>query len=257
MQSNLKLVSYYSNKPETTRLTESKTGQLELTRTRDILSDNLPTPPAVVIDVGGGTGVHASWLAEKGYKVTLIDPVPSQINIAKSNTTYTSMVGDARKLDLQDNSADAVLLLGPLYHLDKKEDRLLAISEARRVLKPNGVLIAAAISRFAGLMDFGSTGRLTPEVVANWNETLKTGVHNTDNGFTDAYFHLPEEFKTEVESAGIKNVRLSGIEGPCWIIARDDVSSEGYEAVLLCARTLANDLDLIAASSHFMAIGTK
>lgn len=69
-------------------------------------------------------------------------------------------VGDARNLDFETDSMDAVLLLGPLYHLQERPDRIAALEESLRVLKPGGVLFCAAISRFASFLDGMKQGYL-------------------------------------------------------------------------------------------------
>jgi len=90
--------------------------------------------------------------------VHLIDPVELHFEQAKARSTSSGIElgsitkGEARCLTASSNSADAVLLSGPLYHLVERSVRLMALREARRILKPQGVLIAAAISRFASLM---------------------------------------------------------------------------------------------------------
>jgi ubiquinone/menaquinone biosynthesis C-methylase UbiE len=117
---------------------------------------------------------------------------------AASGTTLGSITkGDARCLSAQSNSADAVLLLG------ERSDRLMALREARRILKPKGVLIAAAISRFASLIDGLARGFFRDsdfrKIVAR---DLATGQHrnptNQTAHFTTAYFHRPEELAAEV-----------------------------------------------------------
>jgi ubiquinone/menaquinone biosynthesis C-methylase UbiE len=119
-------------------------GALELTRTRELLLRHLPPPPARVLDVGGGTGVHAAWLADSGYAVHLIDPMPLHVeqaepaSAAQPQAPFTAAIGDARKLAQDDASVDAVLLLGPLYHLTARRDRLAVLGEARRWSGPAG-----------------------------------------------------------------------------------------------------------------------
>jgi ubiquinone/menaquinone biosynthesis C-methylase UbiE len=109
--------------------------------------------------VGGGPGAYAAWLAALGHEVHLVDPVPDLVAHAQtvrgagSQKIASCRVGDARALDRDDQSADVVLLLGPLYHLIDAEDRRRALEEAYRVLVPGGVLFAAAISRFASALD--------------------------------------------------------------------------------------------------------
>ncbi len=106
-----------------------------------------------MLDIGGATGIHSSWLAEAGNDVTLIDPVASQVAVAKEHSTFAALVGDARQLPLASEVFDAVIMFGPLYHLQEREDRLRALSEAKRVLRPGGLLFAAAISRISSFLD--------------------------------------------------------------------------------------------------------
>src|SRR5512132_2898482 len=132
-------------------------GQLELLRTREIIRRHLPPGPQRILDVGGGTGIHAAWLADDGHHVHLIDPIRRHVEQARrhpaSRGSITAELGDARDLRAARASFDAVLLLGPLYHLTEGDDRIRALREAARVLGPGGVTFVAAISRFASLFD--------------------------------------------------------------------------------------------------------
>src|SRR5262245_25086337 len=117
------ILQYYEKTDEAGRLQRLES-ELELLRTRDILARNLPPAPAEVIDVGGGPAVHSFWLSGLGYSTHLVDLVPKHIELAEKlailnpNAALASMtVGDARRLKFADHSADAVLMLGPLYHL--------------------------------------------------------------------------------------------------------------------------------------------
>ena len=99
-------------------------GRLEFLRTQDLLTRLLPPPPAVVLDVGGAAGAHAVPLAAQGHEVHLIDPVPLHIEQARAVPGLASVtLGDARALRWPDATVDAVLLLGPLYHLTERADR--------------------------------------------------------------------------------------------------------------------------------------
>ena len=111
------LFTYYAGQDEGQRLFRFPHNRLELLRTRELLQRQLPSPPAVVLDVGGGTGVHAAWLADRGYGVHLVDLVPGHVRAALEHGRVTAEVGGARRLSQADGSVDAVLLLGPLYHL--------------------------------------------------------------------------------------------------------------------------------------------
>ena len=151
--------SYYARGGEAPRLA-SGPNQIEFARTQDILRRVLPSPPAVVYDVGGGPGVYAAWLARLGYETHLLDVTPlhveqaRQLSQAQPDAPLASCeVGDARSLPRADASVDVVLLLGPLYHLTERAHRVAALREAARVCRPGGVVCAAAISRYASALD--------------------------------------------------------------------------------------------------------
>jgi 2-polyprenyl-3-methyl-5-hydroxy-6-metoxy-1,4-benzoquinol methylase len=128
---------HYNAGIERDRLLPDGEPRLELVRTLELLGRYLPPPPADVLDVGGGPGVYASRLAREGFRVSLIDLLPLHVEQAaalsagQSDAPFATALGDARKLEASDESADAVLLLGPLYHLTEREHRLQALREAR------------------------------------------------------------------------------------------------------------------------------
>lgn len=113
----------------------------------------------------------------------------------------------------RNNCANVVLCLGPMYHLQEPSDRLTALREAWRVLKPGETFFAAFISRFASLMDGARQNLIRDnEFAAMVNRDLKTGCHYNASGnpeyFTDAYFHHPSEAKAELAQTGFTQVRL-------------------------------------------------
>lgn len=270
-ESAREIVSYYSAGDEASRL---RTGwfQLEQARTRELILGHLPPAPATIIDAGGGSGPYACWLAAQGYQVHLIDPIPKHVEQAREASSAqprsplaSAEVGDARHLAHPDASADAVLLLGPLYHLVEREDRLACLREAHRVLRPGGLLWAAGISRFASLFDSLSAGFFDdPAFAPILSRDLEEGQHRnpTDNPiyFTDAYFHKPGELSRELLAARFQVMKLAAIEGPGWI-ARDfdriwnDAAQR--ERLLEIVRKVESEPSILGSSSHFMAIGRK
>lgn len=221
---------HYLEAKESERLSAGR-GELERLRTQAILARHLPPAPATIHDIGGATGVYAFPLASQGHAVHLIDPMELHLDQAKayarsSGITLQSITrGDARRLDVPSAAADAVLLLGPLYHLVERSDRLQALREAHRILKPRGVLFAAAISRFASLIDGFACGFFPdPDFRKIVAADLASGQHrNATNNpfyFTTAYFHRPEDLAEEVRSAGFEDVETLGVEGPVWSSAR-------------------------------------
>jgi ubiquinone/menaquinone biosynthesis C-methylase UbiE len=252
------LFAYYAGQDEGQRLFRFPHNRLELLRTRELLQRRLPSPPAVVLDVGGATGVHAAWLAGRGYRVHLVDRVPAHVRAALEHGHLTAEVGDARQLTQADASVDAVLMLGPLYHLVVRAERIAALAEARRVVRPGGVLLAAAIGRFMAVLDWAQSGGLTADVAAKLAPVLSTGVHDPTLGFTDAYFHTAAQLQREVAEAGFADVRVLGIEGPAWTIvdAPGDDAGARFDSALRCAQLTENFPEIVDASGHLMALAT-
>jgi ubiquinone/menaquinone biosynthesis C-methylase UbiE len=264
------ILAYYQQAPEYQRL-RTGASQLEFARTQEIISQRIAHPPAVVIDVGGGPGVYAAWLAELGHVVHLVDPVPALVDHARSlrnvrgRQIESCTQGDARELNWADRSADVVLLLGPLYHLIDAAERLQALHEAYRVLAPGGLLFAAAISRFASVLDGLSRDLFAdPEFGRIVQRDLDTGIHENKTGkldyFTTAYFQRPDELKSELTAAGFSRVSVIGIEGPGWLLADFDArwrDPRRREDLLRSARELEAEPSIQAVSAHLLAIGRR
>ncbi len=251
------ILDHYLEAHESMRL--ARVHNLERLRTQAILARHLPAPPAVILDVGGASGVYAFPLAAQGYEVHLIDPVELHLEQARACSAESGVslasiaAGDARRLKEASQFADAVLLLGPLYHLTEAADRQQALREAHRVLKPGGVLIAAAISRFASLLDGLVRGFLRdPEFRKIVAADLASGQHrnptNDPKYFTTAYFHRPEELAAEVSEAGFQNVRVLAVEGPAWGVELDDPDLMAY------LELIEQEPSIVGASAHFLAV---
>ncbi len=258
------ILEFYRRGGERDRLTAGP-GRLEFLRTWDVLTRNLPPAPAVVLDVGGATGVYAGPLAEAGYQVRVVDPVPEHVAQAAALPGVDAVVGDARALPAEDDSADATLLLGPLYHLADRADRITAWREAGRVTRPGGVVIGASISRSASLFDgfakdFFSEPRFRPMV----ERALADGVHANLDGertwFTSAYFHHPAELPGELADAGLTLRRLVAVESAlAYLGERLDAtlaSPELTTALLELLREVEEEPSLLGAGSHILSVAT-
>lgn len=259
---------YETDSVEERRLTTGP-GRLELARTQEIIRRHLPPPPLKVLDVGGGAGVHAEWLADDGHTVHLVDPMPNHVEqarrLAASQRSVTAELGDARSLTAGDESVDAVMLLGPLYHLTSRTDRVGALREARRVVRAGGLVFVAAISRFASLLDGLGRGFLfDPRFRSIVEQDLRDGQHRNPgrdpHWFTTAYFHHPSELGEEAAAAGLDAVEVVGVEGVAgWfggVFDRWDDPAD-RESILFAARASESEPSLLGASAHLMMVARR
>jgi len=265
------VMKYYAQVQEANRLMRMG-GQLELTRTQELLNRFLPPSAATILDVGGGAGIHAFWLAQRGYNVHLIDAVPRHIEqaaeISKQYPNYPlarMAVGDARQLVYSDDFADSVLLFGPLYHLTERSDRIKALGEAFRVLRPNGVALLVGISRFASTINCLIEGLITdPIFVPIVERDLRDGQHRnpTDDPsyFTTTFWHHPDELRQESEDVGFKVQTILAVEGPARLL-KDFKESwqqpEQREWLLNLIRQLESESSLLGFSTHIMVVARK
>jgi SAM-dependent methyltransferase len=262
--------NYYARGEEAHRLFKGH-GQIELVRTQEIILRHLPRPPGIILDVGGGTGIYACWLAARGYRVHFLDALPLHVEQARQASARQAQaplaslrVGDARRLDEAEASVDGVLLLGPLYHLTERADRILALREARRVLRPGGLLFAVGIGRFASLLSAVADNLLgDSDAAAIVARDLRDGQHrnSTDKDyFTTAFFHHPDELEVEVREAGFDLIELLGVEGPAWLLPDLEqrwADPEERERLLQAARAVEREPTLLGLPPHLLAVGRK
>jgi ubiquinone/menaquinone biosynthesis C-methylase UbiE len=264
MSERHEVIGHYEGIREEDRIS-SGLGQLELLRVQEVLLRHLPAPPARVLDVGGGTGIHASWLAERGDIVHVIDLTPRHVERVRSELGglgVTAEEGDARTLNVPENSFDVVLVFGPMYHLTTIEDRQLALREAVRAGRPGGLIAVGAINRFASLFDGLARGFLFDADFRKIVERdLAEGQHrNPDNRphwFTTAYLHEPEQLRGELEGVGLDVVELVGLEGlAAWLnnLGEQWETDDGRESILFAARTIESTPSLLGLSAHLLAI---
>jgi SAM-dependent methyltransferase len=261
---------FYARGDEQDRLERGR-GRLEALRTWELLMRWLPAPPATVVDVGGAAGRYALPLSALGHRVHLIDPVPLHVSQAEeasrsSDRPLASVhLGDARELPFDEGSVGAVLLLGPLYHLPHRDDRLQALSEARRVLRSGGVVVAAAITRWASAVDGLRTEAIRdPQFADIVTEAMRSGVHSNPTGqpqwFTTAYFHRPEDLPGEIADAGLQPEGPVAVEGLAGLASDLDVlldDESTRERVLGLVRATEHEVTLLGASSHLLIAGIK
>ena len=219
--------NYYAGfgEREWDRLKRPDDGFVEYAVTRKMLSKYLK-PKSRILDIGGGPGRYAMWLAKHGHRVVLADLSPELLAIARTKLDEAGVMANIEEIieadacDLshwQDNSFDAVLSLGPFYHLPEADDREKALAELRRVLKPQGVAFVALMPRYGFLRRSlaipDERRHLTqPEFVSR---VLEQGVFINDipGRFTNGYGVSPEEVPAFFAQRGFTNADFIGSGG--------------------------------------------
>ncbi len=263
------ILDFYNQSSEEQRLSAGL-GPLEFERNKDLIGRFIPQKSCRVVDIGGGTGKYAAWLAREGHQVWMVDPVPKHLALAQKRSNklknkFEVLHGEARRLDFENDFADLVILHGPLYHLQEKEERLKAITEAKRITRPGGVIIGFTINYTASTLVGLLQGMIhKQEIFDMCHQELTTGIHNAPETMpgilSEAYYHKPEELKAEFEECNLANLKLFAVEGMIWL-DKNFFSSRGdqkkNENLLELIRITENDLNLISLSPHMMIAATK
>jgi SAM-dependent methyltransferase len=241
---------------EAERLTvRSAQGRLEFERVQELIAGRI-RPGSHVLDVGGATGVHAAPLAELGHDVVLIDPVPAQVQEAKRHGTFDAHVGDARDLQFEDDSFDVALLFGPLYHLAERQDRLLSLGEAARVVRSGGWIFAVAIPRFIRHAVLTLGVEIPHPYPADWVSLLERGTAARGGRFPGAHFHTAEELEVELSEVGLIDISVCAIEGPDGLALEQlgEADEDLHQAALMMVRKVGHLPGIRDMTNHMMGI---
>lgn len=260
--------SHYNRNPETRRLLQS-VGRLEFERSKALIMRYLPPGRLDILDLGGATGAYSFWLSEMGHQVTLVDASDEHIRLATAaNTKQGSPLVDVRQADARHlgyvGTFDAILNMGPMYHLQEPVDRQSVLSQCHKALRPSGILFTAYISRFASLLDGYRSGYIRDPVFRGLvDQDLDSGRHMPpadDRYFTEAFFHHPNEIRSELLSAGFKVLSVHSVEGPFWLLGDLDgyLSDDASRSRLLeFLDRISEDATLAGASAHILSICEK
>jgi SAM-dependent methyltransferase len=253
---------------------EQENGRLERHQIeRDItwryLDKYLP-PRGKILEIGAATGAYTIPLARRGYSVTAVDFSPKLIDACKKRIAAEGLgkkvkcfVADARDLSgVPGGDYDAVLLMGPLYHLVLEEDRKKAVKEAFQRLKTGGIIFSAFISRYGIWGDIMMKVPFMIEAQADIKSIFQRG-RDSDHPSPDihfrAYFAKVSEAKALHQKAGFRTLALAGIE-PVGIGADESYKSlEGTRRQLWLDLlfSISTEASIIGASCHLLYIGVK
>jgi len=263
-------IAYYYDQQAEAEWERLERHRTEFAVTMRALTEHLPPSPARVLDCGGGPGRYAVELARQGYQVTLFDLSHECLALAEKKVAEAGLAlagyeqGTATDLSrFSDEAFDAVLLLGPLYHLLGEEERRQTLVEVRRVLKPGGLLFAAFISRYA-----------VPRYAAVYDPTwpleqkerlevlLATGrlpPRGEDELEFLAHFDHPSEVGPLVQREGFEVQTILGVEGLVDRIETEvnALSGEAWDAWVDLNYRVASDPAIHGCTAHLLVIGAK
>ena len=261
------IIDYYNREVDGEQMRLER-HQLEYELTWRYLERYLPTAGAV-LEIGSATGRYTVELARRGYAVTAVDLSPGLLERCQQNLSQAGLGGqvtlvlaDARDLSpVAGVDFDAVLLMGPLYHLVVEADRHTALLQATRRLQTGGVLFSSFISR-CGIL--GDLMRNVPQWIEQQEEVrsvLASGRDPEDypRGGFRGYFARADEIPPLHASVGLEMLALAGVEPA---ISADD---ESYNRLEGSTRTRWLDLleavsqepSILGASRHLLYVGRK
>lgn len=257
-------------------------GLIEFERTKEILLEELPKAPAVIYDIGGAYGEYSWWLASLGYEAHLFDLSETNINMSEELAAEypharlaSAQVCDARDIPRPDKSADAILLMGPLYSVTEYEERLLAIRESFRLLKDGGVLFSAALTPYSVLVPRIATYHVDdtkkgtelddPAVLAIIERALTDGCYwnperKIANGLGSSHLHTAKALREELAAGGFASSTVHGVMGGAWLAPNLDALLEEKKTKSLLMKTvrmLDAHEEIIGLSGHLLAVSKK
>jgi ubiquinone/menaquinone biosynthesis C-methylase UbiE len=267
------IVDHYEGRPIEQTGRRRGAGRLEILRTREVVRRYLDRSGGMhVLEVGGAAGAHAPWLAEDGHDVVMIGPSALQIEEARSHSqsnerTFRVELGDARELRVEDDSFDAVVLSGPMYHFVRRGARVDALHEAQRVVRPGGFVFAAAISRFSSFFDGTQCGYLSEPgyrsiVDGHLLDPPASEAGRPRDWFTSVYFHSADDLEREAHDAGLRTRQIVGLPTISGWLSRADLFDidrpVGPDAALLdVARDASVSSTVVEPNEHLLLVAQR
>ena len=268
-----KVRHYYDAYDEWGRLA-APAGQFEFSRTMYLLNQHLPANSRV-LDLGGGPGRYAIALARRNHRVVLADISPVQLDTAKRKIRATELPAALESIDevdatdlhrYSDESFDAVIALGPFYHLTTEQQRITAAAEIARVTRPGGLVYVAFMPPLVGV-----TG-LIDRVVADeqqvapdaYQKALVEGrfENRTNRGFQAGWYGRPEQVEAVFGDAGYERLDLVSVRGIAYgreeaVLKLRATHPDQFAGIMQALQESARDTSVIATCGHVLYIGKK
>jgi S-adenosylmethionine-dependent methyltransferase len=272
-QSSAKVQRYYDAYDEWGRL-EAPAGQFEFLRTMFMLQRSLPAESRV-LDLGGGPGRYAIALARRNHRVSLADISPAQLDTARKKIRAADLLSHVERVDLvdatdlgiyDDAEFDAVVALGPFYHLTSEDRRIQAANEIARVTKPGGLVFAAFIPPIVGVIGLISRTFVTPLQVAPnaYERVLDDGVfeNSRDRGFQEAWYASSDQIESLFAIAGCEHRDVVSLRGIAYnreeeILDLRENKPDQFAGIMQALQKSARYPEVIATCGHALYIGER
>lgn len=256
------LEEYYNKFNEEKRL-NSRHGQVEFRTSmkyiHKYINTEIPANEFKILDIGAGTGRYSVALAEEGFDVTAIELVKYNLGILKSkNSTVKAMQGNAMKLKkLEDNQFDLTLLFGPMYHLFSFEDKLKALTEAKRVTKPGGIILVAYCMNEYGVLTYAFKEKHVLECIKEnrFTEDFHT-ISNKENLYDYVRLEDIDALNTAAELTRLQIISPDGAANYMRPFL-NQLSEEEFECFVQYHMSTCERADLIGAGAHTVDILQK
>lgn len=267
---NSKLEKYYNKFHEEHRL-ETRHGFVEFNTSMKYIhqavemspagksagSQNASTPaPAKILDIGAGTGRYSVALSRQGFDVTAVELVKHNLEILRAkHENVKTWQGDARDLHFLDSDTfDVSLLFGPMYHLHGDENKLKALSEARRVTKNGGIILVAYVMNEYSVISYCFKEHKWAEVAAKGGLNPDFHINATEEDLYD-YVRISDIDRLN-KKAGLERIKIISADGAADFMRRElnEMSEEEFKAFCDFQLAIAERADLVGAGSHTVDI---
>jgi len=253
------LEKYYNKFNEEKRL-NSRHGQVEYLTSMRYIHRYLPKDhPVKILDIGAGTGRYSVALAEEGHDVTAVELVKYNLGILRTkNSSVKAYQGNALELDrFPEDTFDVVLLFGPMYHLYTFEDKVKALCEAKRVVKPEGVIFVAYCMNEYSVLTYGFKENHILESMEKGKLTEEFHVLSEPEDLYD-YVRL-EDIHAYNEAAGLTRIQIISADGPANYMrpVLNAMDEETFRTFMQYHFTICERPELMGAGAHTVDILTK
>lgn len=216
----------------------------------------LSTSPLKIADIGAGTGRYSVELCHRGYDVTAVELVKHNLEILRAkHENIKTWQGDARNLSfLDDKSFDITLLFGPLYHLHGDEEKLKALTEARRITKKGCIILVAYVMNEYSVISYCFKEHKWSEVAEKGGLSPDFHTICTEEDLYD-YVRL-EDIDRLNKAAGLERIKIISADGAADYMRRElnEMSPEEFEAFCSFQLAIAERPELVGAGSHCVDI---